>query len=1178
MSLMIFKFIATMLERVQKLYLRMGIIVGLFSLSCVQIGAASISAPLWEHGQQEVKSQLVANVNAQRQLSLELKNKTLVESLHILAKKTKVGLSLQSESIPDKRISLTLKNVTVYQALDELLKDTDLEAVLPSSRDVIIIKPKEDRLQKIQMETVRGTVVDAQSGEPLPGVNVVVPGTSIGTATNPEGRYELQNIPSDAESLEFTFIGYETLIVDINERTVIDVELSPRVGELGEMVVIGYGERDRKDLTGSISTVSSDRIEQSLAVSPDLALQGLTAGVFISGVSGNPLERPQIRIRGVSTFGVADPLIVIDGVPVTEFGAGAEGSGAAARDLRGDVNIFSLVNPDDIASISVLKDASAAAVYGVRAANGVILITTKRGSEGSPQIEVNLSRGVQNIPGSVDVLGVQQYTELYQESFENNPDLAGTMPDVFDSNSPDYLGNRSFYNWQEAYKNENAISEDYNLRVSGGDASTTYYLSAGFVKSEGTIVGNELKRRSLAANVNSNISDRIKTGVTYRLGYVNALNNLQGASIEEGSLAPPWQPIYDSDGPMGYATVVEDGDLRWGPQTRFNRLAWQHLNESSSELVRNMGSAFVEVEPIQNLLFRGTLNVDWYQQTEHNYSDILQQHFSTTGSVPNTAEGSVGRFGERKSTNSNITREISVNYVNDFGKHSVNLLANALRQEYGVIGTDASGRYIPNRNPEQRFIQRTGDPEDTQSFHWLQEDALMGIMGRLSYNYDSRYYLDATVRRDGTSRFAPDYRWGTFPSVSMAWRVSSEDFMNRFEFISDLKLRGGWGQLGNQETSRFAYISTVGQQPMYTFGARDGDPTGNLVNGIRLPDFPSEELTWEVVTTINAGLDAVLFNDRLSFTAEYYNRVTDGILQSVAVARSVGNEHDPIFNVASVLNRGFEFQVGYNGMAGPVNYNISGNLTTVNNEVLELADGLPFGDNFGRIEEGYPLGYLWGYKVGGIFQNPNEVDEWLANNSEPGADKATGDIWYQDIGSEDGGGPDGVIDANDRTYLGSTIPGYYYGLNMNFMYKGLDLSLFFQGVGDIQKYNFLRRGGEGMDSNGVNQWASVVDRWTPENPSTTMPRAVHGDPGKNLRISDRFVEDADYFRLKNFQLGYTLQPELLSRLGIGTTSKYRLYVSGSNLFTVTNWSGIDPENDYIPPARVFTIGVNVSFR
>lgn len=460
---------------------------------------------------------------------------------------------------------------------------------------------------------------------------------------------------------------------------------------------------------------------------------------------------------------------------------------------------------------------------------------------------------------------------------------------------------------------------------------------------------------------------------------------------------------------------------------------------------------------------------------------------------------------------------------------------------------------------------------------------LQGYMGRLSYHYDSKYYLDATVRRDGTSKFGPGYKWGTFPSFAAAWRVSSESFMEGLTWLDDFKIRAGWGQTGNQETQDYAFLSMVNFNPKYSLG-ESGEATGegNINAAAALGDFPIVDMSWETVTTSNIGFDAILLDNKMSFTAEYYNRLTDGILQTINIPMVIGALNDPVVNLAKVENNGLEFEVGYNDQFGEVGFNGSFNLTTVKNVVKELYRGRPQGGTL-RIEEGESMNYIYGYKVGGIFQSEEEVTAWKEQYTDPGNDdqKAPGDMYFEDLFSAPdpeienqwvGTEPDGKIDDFDRTYLGKTIPGFYYGLNLNFDYKNWDLSFNFRGVGDVQKINNIRRYRENMVAGGSNFLTSVLDRWTPQNPSTTMPRAIANDPSGNNRMSDRWVEDAGFFRLQNMQLGYTFSPDLLNQVGINST---RMYLSGSNMFVITPYSGLDPENDTTPV--VFTAGININF-
>ncbi|MPR35258.1 SusC/RagA family TonB-linked outer membrane protein [Salmonirosea aquatica] len=1070
-----------------------------------------------------------------------------------------------------------------------------------------------------QNRILRGKVLEAGPNTPLPGASVIVAGSNQGTTTDANGTFSL-SVPESAQQLVVSFVGYTRQEVPITNAGEYTVSLVSEESSLSEVVVIGYGSREKKDLTGAISTVSSKEISKSIAQAPELAMQGRMAGVYVSTPGGSPLARPQVRIRGVGTFGNAEPLYVVDGIPLTEFGSGTDNaSGSITRDIRGNVNVLSMINPNDIESISVLKDASAAAIYGVRAANGVVLITTKKGAKGAPKVDFSLSHSIQNVTKKLNMLDVPQFTALYREAYANNPNEAVNLPAQFNPDSPNYLGNLPTTDWQTPLLNRNAPNTDYSLRVSGGNESTRYYVSAGYTDTEGPLIQNNLKRYTLATNVDTKISKYLSTGLTYRLAYSEALDNTPSA-LQYAADTSPWQPIYDADGPLGYAPsvnvtfapnpelgaplsarpqylpsippfVIDQSTLLWGPETNNNSFGSAATTDNRYTLLRNIGTAFIQLEPLPGLRFKGTLSADFYYNRRNSWTDVRNYLFlQNPGNPYSVGDGtSKGTYGERHTRNTNIVKEFSINYTKAFGDHHLDLLANAMDQRYVYEFLQGGASQIQFSQPQFRSLTNIQPYTNVSSLRDI--NALQGYLGRVSYHYASRYYLDATLRRDGASRFAPGYKWGTFPAISAAWRISAEPFMKSATFIDDLKIRGGWGKLGNQETRSFAYLSLVSDAPDYALGSGNGNAIGTLLNGVSLPDFPVQNLTWEVSTTSSLGVDASFFNGKLTATVEYYNRLTSGILQSANLAASVGNQNQPILNIASVRNSGVEFQLGYNGSIGDdFQYNLSGNLTTTKNAVVSTFQNQPFGGEFGRIEVGKPIGYLWGYKVGGIFQNQSEIDTWKSQYSDATNNNnfAPGDMYFQDVkgnpteaGQLPSDTPDGVVNSNDRTFLGSTIPGYYYGVNLGGSYKGFDLSIFFQGVGDVYRYNSWRAAGESMSSTGTNQWTTTLDRWTPENPSTTMPRAVRSDPANNNRFSDRFVESAAFLRLKNVQLGYSIPASLTKSLGF--INGLRAYVGATNLFVITPWTGPDPEDidrggsELIPPVRSVTLGITASF-
>lgn len=1063
-----------------------------------------------------------------------------------------------------------------------------------------------------QTKTVNGTVSDGLDNSPLPGASVLLSGTTTGTITDVDGKFSL-TVPSSAASLVFSYVGYVDQNVPITGASQYNIVLSPEEGALDEIVVIGYGSKQKKDLTGAISTVSSKDISKSVAQSPELAMQGRMAGVFVSTPGGSAFARPQVRIRGISTFGYAEPLYVVDGIPLTEYGSGV--TGGLTGDIRGGVNVLAMINPNDIESMSVLKDASAAAIYGVRAANGVILITTKKGKSGAPKIDMSISHSIQNVTKKLDMLDVNQFVNLYREAYANNPNEADNLPEQFDASSPNYLGNSETYDWQTPLINANAPNTDYSLRISGGNEFTKYYISGGYTTTEGSLQGNAMDRLSLAMNVDSKINKYISTGVNFRLSHNQVIDqgNAYG-DLRYAAETSPWQPIYDPNGPYGFAPSISasfipnpalgqvfenftrpqylpsippfifdgDVDLLYGPETNSNGFGRAATSDTRYTLLRNMGSAFAQLEPIPGLKIKGTVSVDWLYNRRNNWSEFDSYLFSQTAGNPyGIGNGtSKGTYGERHTKNLNIIKEFSINYTKVINQnHHLDFLVNAMDQNYSYEFMSGSSSQILFSEEAFRNINTVIPYVNSASFR--EKNALQGYLGRVSYHYKSKYYLDATVRRDGASRFAPGYKWGTFPAVSAAWRLSQEPFMKDLTFIDDFKIRAGWGKLGNQETRSFAYLSLISDAPDYAFGSGDGNGIGSLKNGASLPDFPVEDLSWEIGETYSLGFDASFFKGRMTTTIEYYNRLTSGILQAAALPASVGNQNAPILNIAAVRNKGMEFQLGYNGNLGDFQYNVSGNLTTVDNIVEKTFRDQPFGGNGGRIEVGMPMNYLWGYKVGGIFQNQGEIDAWTASTTDGNNNNnfQPGDMYFHDVSGPEGV-PDGVVNAEDRTFLANTIPGFYYGFNLGANYKGLDLSVFFQGVGDVYRYNGFRANGEGMQGAGNNQWTTTLNRWTEANPSTTMPRAVRSDPAGNNRYSDRFIESAAFLRLKNVQLGYAIPANLLE--SVGFINGARIYVGATNLFVSTKWTGIDPEDTspnggLIPPVRSFTTGITASF-
>ena len=1091
-----------------------------------------------------------------------------------------------------------------------------------------------------EQSQITGKVTDDQ-GEPLPGASVIVTGTTNGTITDVEGMYTL-NIPSGATTLDISFVGMETQTVNINGRSVVDVELSAAVGQLEEVVVIGYGERQKKDLTSSISVMDSKAIEESPYLSPELAMQGRMAGVRVINTSGSPNSSPQIFVRGIGTFaGESQPLYVIDGQIITEVHAGnRDGTDT-------NTNLWNMIDPNDIESISVLKDASAAAIYGNRAANGVILITTKRGKIGKPKVEFNSRTGFSSVP-TFEMLNTQELEALTNEAWSNNSNPNVTLNEnlygrnvgtvsrlnsyapVLDPQSPFYLGgpNAPTYDWQEEIVDRRATLQDYDFKISGATESFDYYFSVGYAKQGNQYKGGgDVERYNLTTNINSHLGKYITTGATIRIGFNNV--DRRGGSLYENARVSPWQPLYAEDAPSIYGNPNPEAvqDLGWavgsvpyvdsipgswnmvklyGEQTKINSIAQRDLGHSWSPEIRNMGQGYIKIEPLKGLSIRGGLSIDHVFTARRSVGDIRSVYFSYQSTDPSAAgDGTgttLGSAGVRQFRRLNYQADLTINYNRSFGDHNIDVTLIAQDSYYKSVTEDFSNTQTFGGLERDRRLWNN-DATST-SFLARYEGFWYGYAARLSYSFAGKYYLDASVRRDASSGFPDDkdLRWGVFPAFSGAWRISDEDFFN-VSFFNNLKLRGGWGQAGNDENAvgKFAYLSTVVNQGSYAFGSgANGMAWGPYQQAILLTSFPNKGLSWETGTTSYAGFDAVMLDNKLTASVELYNKVTTGILQSVVLPYVVGTL-DPLQNIGEVSNKGIDIELGYNGVMGDFRYNLGGNIAFVKNEVTKLYEGAPLTVNINgndiRVEEGRSIGHIWGYKVGGIFQSDQEVLDHFDGvtmsdtqhdndaNGQPLYVEA-GDMWFQNIGSAASDEEleqniyystekDSVINQWDQTELGKTIPSFTYGINLGGSWKGIDVSINWYGEAGASGYNSERADLESMQSRGVNQFRTTLDRWTETNPSTEMPRAVAGDPAGNLRTSDRFVERKDFFRLQNWTVGYSLPKRVIDNIDF--ISRLRVYVGGQNNLYFFRWTGIDPVASRSPLPRSIWFGTNISF-
>jgi TonB-linked SusC/RagA family outer membrane protein len=859
-------------------------------------------------------------------------------------------------------------------------------------------------------------------------------------------------------------------------------------------------------------------------------------------------------------------LYVIDGIPV--------GNADAAN-----TNPLTTINPSDIESISVLKDASAAAVYGVRAANGVVLITTKRGKTGKPTINFDGYYGVQNFPKLFDWNNSQQYAALTQEAintrntqFNLSPGQQGYQiihPDVDPSNPNNLLGINT--DWQDATLNKNAPIQNYNLSVSGGSEASNYHVSVGYFNQEATVKKWDLSRFTFRANSDYRIGSKFRFGQTFSMAYQEVVRGMNaggdGFYFAGTSNMPPFTRIYDDpNNPTPGNRYGFNGNVNVGGLTLYNNVGLNELIDANDRLIRMIGGVYGELEIVKGLTFKSQASVDFNTNRDTRWQPGYTANELGVGRT-------INQFSDGRGENFTQVFTNTLTFDKNFGEHSLNILGGIEYQKLRGNGLSANGQDYLSTDPnfyrlinnQQGLTRDVGGetirvPETPNSSGYNQ--AFVGYIGRVSYDFMDKYLFTASFRRDGTATFAPGLKYGNFPSFSAAWRISEEAFFDGVPVISDLKLRGSWGRLGNSNTSAFPYITQVTFVPDYG--------SGNTTLQAPTPsNFANRLLSWETVETTDLGFD-VTFLNKINLLATYYRRNTKDFLFGLPLPWLSGFGSTPV-NAGNVLNTGIELELGYNTtFNNGLSLNLSGNLTTVKNRLTALAPGIEeFATGEYRTAVGYPIGYFYGYKTDGLYQTPAEAAEALEDNLAQGANNRprAGDVRFVDTngpapenappGQQFSGEPDGKITPEDRTYLGKTIPDFFYGFNVGATFKGFDLSMLFQGVSGVQLYNDYRRYSESLSGGGRNVFTSTQNRWTGPGTSNSMPRAIAGDPAQNNRFSDRWIEDAGFLRLRNLQIGYSLPKSLMERTK--TFSNVRVYLAGSNLFTITEYTGLDPE-------------------
>ena len=991
-------------------------------------------------------------------------------------------------------------------------------------------------------QTISGVVTD--NNGPLPGANVIVKGTSSGTATDFDGNYTLENVDSNAV-LVFSMIGYATKEVSVNGQTVINVMLAEDSQALDEVVLVGYSLRKKSKLTGAVSTVNIEALDKARTQNVAQALQGKVAGVQVASSSGAPGDPIQVQIRGVGTIGNNNPLYIVDGVP--------------SRDI-------SFLNQADIKTMTVLKDAAAAAIYGARGSAGVVLITTKSGTKGKMKLDLNYYTGFQNATNLPTMLNAKQYMSTAEKAWNNT--YTGTNPYTADKGRADFGDT----DWLDELFVPGK-SKNLQLTASGGSDNVQYLMSLGYYNEDGIVVydNDKFQRINFRTNISTDLTDRFKVGTNLQLSYSeqDKVPSTGESLIRFALLRAPVIPLYKDVNDPTYTTRDPFTDMPFFTPTGYdqglnrtmyemvgNPIAMAYFSDNKSRIYKTFGNVFGQYSFLKNkeLIFRTNVGIDLSFFHDKKFNENFGDD-DGGGSPSDQGQGRQNRpnsLSESRGEAFTLTFSNTLNYVKTLkDKHNISALIGTEYVSNYESSIGASRARFPYTTDEFRYLDYGGTDLDIWNSGSASEWSLFSYFGSASYAFDDKYLITANLRADASSRFSESNRWGYFPSVSVGWKMSDEDFLQDFDWLSSLKLRASWGQVGNQNIDNYAYLELLRQ--------------GDIVELVR---YGNPDLKWETTTQTNIGFDVAFLNNKLAITTEYFQKNTTDILLPVGLPGFLGDLAPTIINAGEVSNKGFEFSVDYRNSENEFKYNINANLSTLKNNVEKLHPNLPniVTDKY-RTVVGQPLNSYYGYNMIGIYQNQAEIDSHLSGTVNPSAQP--GDIKFRDING------DGIISAdNDREFIGSSIPNLTYGVFLSGEYKNFDLSILFQGVEGVDKYNDGKKIVD-FDTRPFNYTTAILGSWDGEGSTNSIPRVAFDDNGSS-NVSSLFVEDASYFRLRNIELGYTVN-------GFKGFQEMRLYISGKNLFTSTKYTGLDPEasglvdNGTYPSSTAVLFGLNIKF-
>lgn len=1068
-------------------------------------------------------------------VSIRMNNVKLDKILNEIENQTDYLFIYNNQVDINKITSVKVKNEAVAQVLDRILSGTGINYELEGTHIILTTEAIKDLHAQQQAKTVTGTVTDV-SGEPIIGANIRIKGTTTGTITDIDGNFSIKAEPQSV--IEVSYIGYLTQETVINNQKSIRFLLKEDTKTLDEVVVIGYGVQKKADLTGSVANINTEKLNTQSNANIGQALQGKIAGVDIVSQGGAPGSGTRIMVRGIGTLNNASPLYIVDGMYM---------------------NSIDHINPNDIASIDVLKDASSAAIYGSRAANGVIIVTTKEGSntEGKPIIDLSVNLGISTASKFLDMLDAKGWAEVTtiarQAIGKPALDMATDL-----ANKPDN-------DWQDIMFRP-ALMQNYNLSVKGGGKYSTYYTGLGYFNQDGIVKGTNYQRYNIQSK-NDYKRGIFSAGTNLIISFSHDKplhQELRGGMIGTILQSVPTLEKYDDTREGGYGGTY--GDVVNIPHPL--AIIDDNIMDRYNENVKIFANLYAQIELFKGLKYKLNLTPDFSFERYKNYLNKYDFGLATN---------SITQLTERQRRRRNILVENLLTFDRTFGEHKISALAGYTYQDSRFRHIQAYGEGLPQGLEE---IDAATTNRSNEGNSW--RSVLTSILGRVFYSYQNKYLFTATIRRDGSSKFGKNNRYGYFPSFSLGWNVAEEKFMENVHWLDQLKLRGGYGVLGNQEIDNYQYSSTI------TNGINYPDGNGGLLQGAFPKNFANPDIKWEETAMTNVGIDFMAFNNRLSLTADYYVKNTKDILLTVPIPISSGGANDPIRNAGKIRNNGFEFNLGWMDQPNPdISYGI--NLIGSFNKNKVIAMGSESGSIKGgstnqnittsETKAGYPIGGYWLISTAGYFNSQEEVDAYAKDGKKIQPAAEPGDIKFVDANN------DGVINDDDRVFQGSPFPDFTFALNGNMRYKNFDLSIGLQGVLGNKIYNATRQTLEDV-TKGSNFLASCLDYWTPENKNASHPRLTWDDPNRNTRAeSDRYLENGSYLRLRSVQLGYTF-PQTWFK---GAIQHARVYINAENLFTITSYSGYSPDvnadnanyrgfdNFIYPTNRTFMLGLNVTF-